>query len=527
MILQPGKYNGMGTKNNTQFDYIEIGTCDWDVMSMTKPQLKGIIIEPIKLYLDNIPYNKNVIKINSAISNEDKTDYMFYIPPNTIEKNNIVNCFRGMNKLGTFHMGHVSNNLINNVEKEECIVQTYFTLLNKLNVSYVDFLKIDTEGHDCLIINNILDNLELYPTYILPQYIYFENNSLTDIKIRTDTIYRLWQHGYVHIFTQNDNTFMYNCRNYYQKYLFINNIVLHKNKNINTNNIHYFQNVHSYIEYGQYYLFKNILNLNVDEDEDKANIIWSTQDLDDYNKYKTLDNKVINIIHGGGEANTYSLLKSINKPNILVKSIIEYTNIFNKTQVGLFIGKYESLYNNFTKIYEYRQNKKFNNDFIILNGFFKCNNISIINTYNILYTKYDINLYGYDSVLGWGDTLTNDININILSKYKFNLHLKGLGYLCNSVLFSMMAGIPTIMSYQNYHTLYNQFIPEDLIILYDNTDANKTNPEQIIPVLDKVINMSNNDYNELSQKIYIHGTFFRKYYKDELEHLFYFINILK
>ena len=49
------------------------------------------------------------------------------------------------------------------------------------------------------------------------------------------------------------------------------------------------------------------------------------------------------------------------------EGVIEYKNLFNKTPTGLFIGKYESLYNNFTKIYDHRLNKKFNNNFIILN----------------------------------------------------------------------------------------------------------------------------------------------------------------
>ena len=91
----------------------------------------------------------------------------------------------------------------------------------------------------------------------------------------------------------------------------------------------------------------------------------------------------------------------------------------------------------------------------------------------------------------------------------------------------MMAGIPVIMSHENYYkTLYYQFIPKELIIFYDNNNFNDTRPSQIIPTLERVKNMSSEEYSTLSKKVYIHGNYFRKYYQDELKHLYYFINEL-
>jgi hypothetical protein len=532
MIVDPKKYDGMKNKKINDYDYIEIGTCDWDVLSMTKPNLKGVIVEPIKLYLNNIPNNKNVIKQNIAISNENKEiDFMYYIPPLVYEKNNIVNCIRGCNKLGEMHLAHTSNNYDDLVVKEECKVMTYFTLIKSLNIEYVDFLKIDTEGHDCLIINNILDEISLNPDYILPKYIYFENNTLTSKELIEKTMYRLWENGYIHVFTEDDNTFMYNCRNYFLNFLKSNNIVLNKNVSLNNlKDVNYFQNVHTYIEFGQYDLFKNILKLNTKDTEENVDIIWTTQDINDYNKYKNKCKKIINIIHGGGEEFIKSLVNVINKPNMVVKNINEYKYLKDLTQTCFFIGKYESIYNLFSKIYEKRiTNKNFNKNFLMLNGFFNCNNDSIKNTYKYFNqkTSYKLDLYGYDSELGWADVMSENMEINILTKYKFYLHLKGLGYLCNSTLFCMMSGIPIIMSYENYYTtLYHQFIPEELVIFY-NSKSNTTNQQDIIPALNYANNMSEKDYNELSHKTYLHGTFFRKYYKDEIEHLNYFMNNIK
>ena len=60
MIIDPNDYTGCEYELSGSVDYIAIGTCDWDTFSMSKPELKGIIIEPIALYLENIPVNLNV-----------------------------------------------------------------------------------------------------------------------------------------------------------------------------------------------------------------------------------------------------------------------------------------------------------------------------------------------------------------------------------------------------------------------------------------------------------------------------------
>jgi hypothetical protein len=529
-VLSAEEYIGMGYyHSNTEYDYVEIGTCDWDVLSMTKPSLKGIIVEPIKMYINNIPNNPNAKKVNCAISTENKMGTMFYIPPDVIEENNIVNCFRGMNKLDEPHMGAVGNNLTSLCKQEECEVITYFELLKRYNITYVDFLKIDTEGHDCSIINNILDNLHLFPDYILPRYIYFENNGLTPLKTRIDTIYRLYQFGYVHIYTENDNTFLYNCTTFYLKTLLNNNIKLPRDISLHSDCIHFFQDVHSYMTYGQIDLFKNILKLQITDNSDNASHIWTTQDINDHNKYANPTKKIVNIFHGGGYI--YSKLLKLASLNIMVKSISDYKYLSNTSHNhSLFIGKYKCQEKIIIQTFDYRQQHytDLSNRFLMLNGFFYCNPAAVQNTYHALKDTYNLDLYGFDSHLGWADIFNNsDITTNVLSKYKFMLHLKGNGYLCNSVICACMVGMPVIMSKDVYvNTLYSQFIPKDLVILIDNNNIGKITPDEIIPVLEDVLKMSYNDYYNLSKKIYIHSTFFREYYNFELEHLYYFMNRL-
>jgi hypothetical protein len=71
----------------------------------------------------------------------------------------------------------------------ECL--SWETLVNRYNIESVNLLKIDTEGHDCEIINSILNN-----KIVLPKKIHFEANILTDSEIIRKTLRRLIESGY-------------------------------------------------------------------------------------------------------------------------------------------------------------------------------------------------------------------------------------------------------------------------------------------------------------------------------------------
>ncbi len=69
---------------------------------------------------------------------------------------------------------------------------TWDKLIERYNVEGVELLKIDTEGHDCVIINNILNSTN----QVLPKKIWFEANELTNPKFIEKTIRRLEVFGY-------------------------------------------------------------------------------------------------------------------------------------------------------------------------------------------------------------------------------------------------------------------------------------------------------------------------------------------
>lgn len=531
IILDDLDYYGCDKLNDSEYDYLEIGSCDFNVLSMQHPNLKGIIVEPIQEYIDRIPHHPNVLKINCAISDQNKIGKMYYIPSDIIEKKNISGNFRGMNKLDTYHPGAIENNLLDLVQEKECEVFTYFQLLQKYKITYIDFLKIDTEGHDCLIINNILDECKNYRDYILPKYILFENNTLTPSKIFDQTMSRLSTFGYVLVYSLHDNVFVYNVKNFFERNLFKQNIKLPKEdflKDQIQNGRHYFQNVHTYIEYGQFDLFKNILQIDSNlYDVSGCNFIWTTQNENDYKKYDPSSATIIHIVHGG---NNIRDLISKNTKNIVVKKFQDYQQLIqNKIHSCLFIGKYKCLENLIESIYQYRmQNyEHLEQKFLMLKSLFKTDDPSIQSTYHQLIQKYPIDLFSYDSSNGFTNIIDQDPNHNVLAKYKFMIHLKGPGYLCNSVKFGLMTGIPIIMSRSIYKiAMYDQFIPEDILILIDSPLYWNTKPDEFKIGIEKALQMSKEEYITLSRKCYLHGKYFREYYKDEIDHLFYFMNHL-
>ena len=68
---------------------------------------------------------------------------------------------------------------------------TWGRLIERYDVESVDLLKIDTEGHDCIIVNNILNSNK-----VLPNKIWFEANELTNPKFVEKTVRRLESFGY-------------------------------------------------------------------------------------------------------------------------------------------------------------------------------------------------------------------------------------------------------------------------------------------------------------------------------------------
>ena len=148
---------------------IEIGTSDFRTQA---GKVKGIFIEPVKTYYNRLP---DCTKINAAISNYNGTAKVYYIPPEVIEKYNLPNWLRGCNSINVMHQTVKNLGYDKYCKVEDVPVIRIMEVIEAYNVKHIDFLKIDTEGHDRIILNDYLDTVN-----IKPKKIQFESNVLSN-----------------------------------------------------------------------------------------------------------------------------------------------------------------------------------------------------------------------------------------------------------------------------------------------------------------------------------------------------------
>ena len=178
-----------------RYDFIEIGTSDFDTLIEKSNSEIGISIEPLKIYLDRLPDKENVIKVNCAISDINGTTDIFWLDPQDIITYGLPEWLKGCNSIINPHPSTLKElkdrGLEHIYKKSDCECLTWESLVNIYEIDCLEYLKIDTEGHDCLIINSILDS-----NTVLPKKITFENNILSDIYYVSDTLDRLSKFGY-------------------------------------------------------------------------------------------------------------------------------------------------------------------------------------------------------------------------------------------------------------------------------------------------------------------------------------------
>ena len=182
--------------------FLEVGTADFDtIMENVDDNVVGMSIEPIKYYLDKLPNKPNVLKVNCAISDYDGEIQVYYVKEDLIKKHDLPEWVRGCNSVGNHHPTVYKRLLENQLDPSEIVtidtvlVKTMKTLLEENNIQGIGFLKIDTEGHDCVILNSYIDYCEQH-LHLLADKIEFETNSLSTRSDVENIIKRLEKMNY-------------------------------------------------------------------------------------------------------------------------------------------------------------------------------------------------------------------------------------------------------------------------------------------------------------------------------------------
>lgn len=180
-------------------DFIEIGTSDFDTFIQNNDEKYGISIEPIHYYLDRLPNKKNCMKLNMGVSNYIGTCKVHYLSQETIQKYNFPDWVRGCNSINTYHktVTNICKEKGLEIEKiseeDEVDVKTLYEIMNQY-CKGVYYLKIDTEGHDTVILKKFYEDMtsNLY----LPHVIQFESNVLTKEDDVDEIIQLFYNKGY-------------------------------------------------------------------------------------------------------------------------------------------------------------------------------------------------------------------------------------------------------------------------------------------------------------------------------------------
>lgn len=171
----------------TWLDFLEIGTSDFDT-EIEKCALtsRGVSIEPVQFYLDRLPNKQNVQKICCAISDSDGTANIYSLYDHVRVKYNLPNWVRGCNRMNEPHPTVekllVQNNIVSdgNVWRIEEIPKLSFeSLVKHIGLERLIYLKLDTEGHDCVIMKSLAHCIRNVICK-KPLLICFETNILTN-----------------------------------------------------------------------------------------------------------------------------------------------------------------------------------------------------------------------------------------------------------------------------------------------------------------------------------------------------------
>jgi FkbM family methyltransferase len=178
-----------------KYDFIEVGTSDFHTLIQDcGDEVVGLSIEPITEYINNLPDKPNVTKIKAALSDEDGEIQIYRIPSEEITKNYLPFWVRGCNSVNRPHeytKRRIGSELYDKLVKIDTVSKiSWEKLIKDYNIGSIDYLKIDTEGHEHVILKKYFEICKTNPQ-LYAKKIKFEFNETSNKKILEEIISNL------------------------------------------------------------------------------------------------------------------------------------------------------------------------------------------------------------------------------------------------------------------------------------------------------------------------------------------------
>ena len=175
-----------------KYDFIEVGTSDFHTLIQEcSDESVGLSVEPISKYLDRLPNKPNVSKVNAALSDEDGEIEIYHIPSEEIYNNSLPFWVRGcnsVNKPHDFTRNKIGSELYDKIVKIDKVPKiSWKKLIKDYNVGSIDYLKIDTEGHEHIILKQYFELCKENPS-LYAKKIKFEYNETSNKEVLDEII---------------------------------------------------------------------------------------------------------------------------------------------------------------------------------------------------------------------------------------------------------------------------------------------------------------------------------------------------
>ena len=184
-----------------RFDYVDIGTSDFDTsLDIKKSKETILLIEPLSCYLRNLPENEGVFKFNAAVSNKNDYASIHFVDPEDITRLALPNWVRGCNSFESRHEAATKALLsrglsIDLIKKQQVLVVKFQKIVDLYEITEIGRLKIDTEGHDHVILADII--AEGYPLKLdIQEFVIEYNKAFNNTRALDECIKQLVELGY-------------------------------------------------------------------------------------------------------------------------------------------------------------------------------------------------------------------------------------------------------------------------------------------------------------------------------------------
>ena len=175
------------------YDYLEIGASCFKTMAESfkdRPEVRGISIEPISEYLDELKYsmgeciNENKIFLNVAIDEQDNIKDFYYFDYYEFSKTSKSNL--GLSGVGSFDRSNVEfevriqlgEDYFNFIKQRKIPCMRINQLIEEYCIESVDILKIDAEGYDGVILESMMKTTKLKPKIIIYENLIIGRSSI-------------------------------------------------------------------------------------------------------------------------------------------------------------------------------------------------------------------------------------------------------------------------------------------------------------------------------------------------------------